>query len=105
MATSKDKFCRDDFCLVCCIRIDVVKVFKLCQHCRPMAADVFEKLFHSQSVSLQHVDSQTGRCKGGRSSALQNSFFRIKDSLPFGLNSLNHWDSFSPLSKMENLVS
>lgn len=27
MTKSKDKFCRDNFCLVCCIRIDKVKVF------------------------------------------------------------------------------
>ena len=83
----------------------MVKAFTLCQQCRRLATGVFEKLSHSQSVSLQHVDSQTGRCKGGRSSALQNLVFHIKDSLPFGLNFLNHWDSFSPLPKMENLVS
>ena len=77
----------------------MVKVFKLCQHCRRMATGVFEKLFHSQSGSVQHRDSQTGHCKGGRSSALQNSVFHIKDSLPFNLNSMSHWDSFSPLPK------
>ena len=43
LAKSKYKFCRDNFCLVCCIRIDMVKV-KLCQHCRRMATGVFEKL-------------------------------------------------------------
>ena len=70
-----------------------------CQHCRWMATGVFEKLLHSQSVSL-HVDSQTGRRKGGRSSALQNSVAYKKDSLPLGLNSMNHWDSFCPLRKL-----
>ena len=65
----------------------MVKVVKLCQHCRRMATGVFKKLLHSQSVSLQHVDSQTGRRKRERSSALQNPVFH---SLPWGLNSINH---------------
>ena len=69
----------------------VISAFKLCQRCRRMATGVFKKLCHSQSVSQEHVDSQTGhRIKGGRSSALQNLVVHIKDSLPLGLNSMNH---------------
>ena len=45
-----------------------------------MAIGVFDKLLHSQSVSLQHMDSQIGhRTKEGRSSALQNSAVFLKD--------------------------
>ena len=58
---------RDNFYPVYCILIDMFKVFKLCQHCHRMAAGVYEKLLHSKSVSLQHVDSHTGYRKGGRS--------------------------------------
>ena len=91
------KFCRDNFCLVCRIRIDMVKVFKLC---RRMATGVFEKLLFSQSVSLQHLDSQTGHREVGRYSAAQNLVVYINDSLPFGLNSMKHYDSFCPLPKL-----
>ena len=64
----------------------MVKVFKLSHW---METGMFEKLLHSQSVSLQHVDSQTGHRKEGRSSALQNSVVYIKDGLSLGLNSIN----------------
>ena len=67
-----------------------------------MATGVFEKLLHSQGISLQHVDSQTGHRKGGwreRSSTLQNSVVYRMDSLPLGLNSMMHYDSFCPLRK------
>ena len=84
------------FSLVCCIRIDMVKVFKLC---RRMATDVSEKLLYSQSVSLQHVDSKTGHREGRSYSAAQNSVVYIKDSLQFGLNSIQHYDSICPLRK------
>ena len=52
----------------------MVKVIKLF---RRIATGVFEKLLHSQSVSLQHVGSQTGHRKGRRSSALLNSVVKI----------------------------
>ena len=83
------------FVRVCCIRTDMVKVFKLC---RRMATGVFEKF--SQSVSLQHLDSQTGHREVGRYSAAQNLVVYINDSLPFGLNSMKHYDSFCPLRKL-----
>ena len=54
----------------------------------------------SQSVSLEHVDSQTGHCEGGHYSAAQNLVVYVKDSLPFGLNSMKHDDSFCPLRKL-----
>ena len=82
------------------IRIDMVKVFKLCQQRRRMVTSMFEKLLHSQRVSLQHVDSQNGHRKGGCSSALQSLVVHIKDSLPLGLNSVNHQDSLCPLRKL-----
>ena len=63
----------------------MVKVFKLW---RRMETGVFEKLLLSQNVSLQHVDSQTGHRKEGRSSALQNSVVYINDSLQLDLNSM-----------------
>ena len=75
----------------------MVKVFKLCHR---MVIDVFEKLLYSQSVSLQHVDSQTGHREGVRYSAAQNSVVHIKDSLQFGLNSMKHYYSFCPLQKL-----
>ena len=75
----------------------MVKVYKLC---RRMATGVFEKFLYFESVSLQHVDSQTGHRKGGRYSAVQNSVVYIKDSSPFGLNSMKHYYSFCPLRKL-----
>ena len=65
-----------------------------------MATGVSEELFYSQSVSLQRVDSQTRHREGGSYSAAPNSVVYIKDSLPFGLNSLKHYDSFYPLRKI-----
>ena len=62
-----------------------------------MATGMSEKLLYSQSVSLQHVDSQTGHREGGRYSAAQNLVVYIKDSLPFGLNSMKHYDLFCSL--------
>ena len=59
----------------------------------------------SQSVSLQHVNSQTGHHEGGHNSAAQNSVVYIKDNMPFALNSMKHYDSFCPLRKLQNLVS
>ena len=56
-----------------------------------------KNLLYSQSVSLQHEDSQIGHREGGSYSAAQNSVVYIKDSLPFGLNSMKHYDSFCPL--------
>ena len=46
------------------------------------------------------MNSQIGHCKGGRYSAAQNLVVYIKDSLPFGLNSMKHYDSFGPLQNL-----
>ena len=72
----------------------MVKVFKLCQHCRRMATNEFEKFLHSQSVSLQHAQSETGRLKEERSNALQNLVVHIFKNLSLGLNSMNHQSGF-----------
>ena len=78
----------------------LTETFKLYM-CRRMATGVFEsELLYSQSVSLQYVESQTGHREGGRYSAAQNSVVYIKDSSPFGLNSMKHYDSFCPLRKL-----
>ena len=62
-----------------------------------MASGVIKKLLHSQSVPLQHVDSQIGHRKGERSSALRNSVVHIKDSLSLGLNFMNYLGFISGL--------
>ena len=75
----------------------MVKVFKLymCQHqCRRTATNEFEKLLHSQSVSLQHAHSETGHLKEGRSNALHNLVVHIFKNLSLGLNSMNHRSGF-----------
>ena len=52
-----------------------------------------KNLLYSQSVSLQHEDSQIGHREGGSYSAAQNSVVYIKDRLPFALNPTKHHDS------------
>ena len=101
VAKSKDKFCRDNFCLVRCVRIDMVIKPSNCVVGWLPACLKNCSILNSQSVSLQHVDSQTGHHKGGHSNVLQNSVPYIKGSLPLGfIKSMNHQDSFCPLQKL-----
>ena len=60
VAKSKDKFCRDNFCLVCCIRIDMLNSSNCVNTVVGWQLACLKKLLHSQSVSLQHEDSHTG---------------------------------------------
>ena len=91
IAIVQGQFCCDNFCLVRCVRIDIVIKPSNCVVGWWLACLKNFSILNSQSVSLQHVDSQTGHHKGGHSNVLQNSVPYIKGSLPLGfIKSMNH---------------
>ena len=100
VAKSKDKFCRDNFCLVRCIRIDMVIKPSNCvvgwqvaclKNCSILKASPCNMWI----AKLVIVRGDVPACY-----RIRFFIYNVKGSLPLGLNSMNHQDSFSPLRKL-----